>query len=138
MATDHVEIPVLKFGNCHEIFVVYFMRTDSTAKALLHYALFHWRFFIFPRVFLFSLRLSLGFCYQHVGIKNARKNVRKREKIGQHEKSFLYYTMLWVKTRVSCVFSRVLERLRSPKCKPNALCNMGLKVLYYMVFLKLF
>ena len=79
--------------------------------------------FISPRVFhftsRFSSRFSSRFRYQHVGIQNARENARKtREKSktrAQRETMFLYYTMRWVKMRISCVlvafwsrFGRVL------------------------------
>ena len=67
--------------------------------------------FISPCVFHFTLRFSSRFSshfrYQHVGIQNARENARKtREKSktrDQRGTMFLYYTMRWVKTRVSCV-----------------------------------
>ena len=39
--------------------------------------------------------------------------------------------MHWVKKRVVCVFSPVLERLRLPKCTPNAKCNIGLIFLWF-------
>ena len=68
--------------------------------ALLHHALFHWHFLlflallIFPQFFYFSLCFSSCFGYQHVKIKNTRKNVRKHEKkrenIIQSKKMFLY------------------------------------------------
>ena len=46
--------------------------------------------------------------------------VKTRENNPTREKYILFYTMRWVKTRAGCVFSRVLERLRLPKRKPNA------------------
>ena len=101
--------------------------------------------FFSPRVFHFTSRFpsrfSSRFRYQHVGIQNARENTRKtREKSktrAQRETMFLYYTVRWVKTRVSCVlvafwsrFGRVLVAIWSrfgplwsqtlPKRKPNA------------------
>ena len=56
--------------------------------------------FISPRVFPFTSRFSSCFRYQHVGIQNARENSKTR---AQRETMFLYYTMRWVNTRVSCV-----------------------------------
>ena len=91
-------------------------------KALLHYALSHWRFYFTSRFsfyLVFFLAFSSRFRYQHVGIQNAREKARKTQEKSktraQRETMFLYYTMRWVKTRVSCVlvvfwsrFGRVL------------------------------
>ena len=88
-------------------------------KALLHYALFHSRF-LFSRVFLaFSLAFWIPTCWyqkrERKREKNARKTQEKSKTRAQRETMFLYYTMGWVKTRVSCVlvafwsrFGRVL------------------------------
>ena len=71
-----------------------------------------------PRVFHFTSRFTSRFTshfrYQHVGIQNASENARKtREKSKTREKRetmYLYYTMRWVKSRVSCVFLAFYSR----------------------------
>ena len=72
-------------------------------KALLHYALTHLRFY-FSRV---SLAFFIQTCWYPKRERKRERNVRKtREKSkmrAQRETMFLYYTMRWVKTRVSCV-----------------------------------
>ena len=81
------------------------MKEITSLKALLHYALSHWRFY-------FTSRFSSRFRYQHVGIQNARENARKtREKSktrAQRETMFLYYTMRWVKNASQLRFGHVL------------------------------
>ena len=91
----------------------------SNVKALLHYALTHLRFY-FSRVSLaFSLAFLIPTCWypkrERKRERNARKTREKSKTRAQRETMFLYYTMRWVKTRVSCVlvafwsrFGRVL------------------------------
>ena len=73
--------------------------------------LFHLAFFILPRVFP----------RVHVGIQNARENARKtREKSktrAQRQTMFLYYTMRWVKTRISCVLVVFWMRFGHKHCQ---------------------
>ena len=99
-------------------------RGAQTLKALLHYVLFHSRFFNSPRAFLiflafshvllaFSLAFLIPTCWYPKREEKRGKNARKtREKYKKCEITFLYYTMHWVETGVSYVFPRVLECFR--------------------------
>ena len=121
-------------------------------KALLHYVLFHLHFgFIscfsctFPRVYDTNMLVSKtrvktrekrggkkGGKTREKCETNARKTREKSKTRAQCEKMFLYYTMRWVKVRVSCILFMFLSRFCSqtfPKRKPNALCNMGFNLL---------
>ena len=82
--------------------------------SLLHYALFHSPFFFFfARIFLtfFKIFFSLySHVFTHVFDTNMlvfKTQVKMREKCEGKKTTrifFLYYTMRWVKTQVSCVF----------------------------------
>ena len=74
--------------------------------------LFHLAFFILPRVFprVFPRVLDTNMLVSKTREKtrekhekNTRKTREKSKTRAQRETMFLYYTMRWVKTRVSCV-----------------------------------
>ena len=143
IAVDVAErIHVLDVRSEEELEVSTLMASYSSVKALLHYAVFHWRFsfslafFIFPCVFHFTLRFSFylaffilpcvfhftsrfssRFRYQHVGIQNARKMQEKCEPNAR--KCFYIILCVGQKARVSRVLPAFCSQTLS-KRKPNA------------------
>ena len=100
-------------------------------KALLHYAMFHWRFLFFLALFYFSLRFVIPTCWYH----KCAENMRKREKIAKREKNsekmFLYLHSYWVKTSASCVYHSFFSHLSHVFAhKPYQNANPGHSVIW--------
>ena len=98
---------------CHSALCVT-PKTHNNVQALLHYALFHSRF-------LFFSPLYACFGYQHVGIQNVSENASEtRENV-----SILHYAFGKTRAVFFLFSSHVFKRLRLPKRKSNAECNIG-------------
>ena len=97
-ANKSVQVPILSY---QALYLPCIDLIFPSVKALLHYALIHLRFY-FSHVFA---RVMTRVFDTNMLVSKTRVKTREKSKTrAQRETMFLYYTMRWVKTRVSCVF----------------------------------